>query len=150
MCMEIDRKDKVDLFSEKLSIQRLFQLVDTITAGESKCVGCGMCCGHRGELTLTDVEYLLIKDGSPHRDDGVFCRFLTEDNQCSVYENRPIECRLYNVIDREIFVDCSPNPRETKPIKYLAIRELVYRALFFISTTIKPMKEWFPEDKRCK
>ena len=56
-----------------------------------KCDKCGLCCSHVGESELyKDLD----------RGDGV-CKFL-DGNLCSIYEMRPLFCRVDESYD-EIF-----------------------------------------------
>ena len=64
------------------------------------CTKCGACCRHiAGVLPDFDLD-----------DDGI-CRYLTKDNLCRIYDNRPFICnvdRIYNdlfegSIDRKEF-----------------------------------------------
>jgi uncharacterized protein len=47
------------------------------------CTSCGLCCRH-----ISGLKELQAFD----RGDGV-CQFL-KDNQCSIYETRPLICRI--------------------------------------------------------
>ncbi len=72
---------------------------------------CGRCC-HETEmpLTLEDVERIeslgysrrdfAVKVGRIYRLRNVNgrCYFLSEDNKCRIYENRPLGCRIYPVV----------------------------------------------------
>lgn len=51
-----------------------------------KCSGCGACC-----MVAASV-------GLPDRGDGA-CVYLTEDNQCSIYEDRPLICRVDDLFE---------------------------------------------------
>lgn len=51
------------------------------------CNKCGSCCRN---LNLNDL-YKELHDG-----DGV-CRYLDENNECSIYETRPLLCRVDEV-----------------------------------------------------
>ena len=43
-----------------------------------ECIQCGMCC----------------KRYDPDKNTIVRCQYLKDDDQCSIYEDRPIACRL--------------------------------------------------------
>lgn len=87
------------------------------------CTGCGKCCKVDGDVWLAPEEVLPItqhlgltlpefrsnyikaeiipSDGNDSeswmclkRDEGA-CIFLGEDNKCSIYEHRPVQCRTY-------------------------------------------------------
>jgi len=70
------------------------------------CSGCGACCRRInkavGNLGIENIE----KDNElyfPYKwDDTGRCEMLTDDNRCSVYENRPLICnidKLLSLID---------------------------------------------------
>ena len=46
------------------------------------CSQCTACCKLAGEMGIM-----------PRRKDGA-CKYLTKDNQCSIYETRPLECNV--------------------------------------------------------
>lgn len=54
------------------------------------CTGCGACCRR---LHLSDPK-LLERSGLTHTD-GV-CEHLTDDNKCSIYEDRPEDCVIWS------------------------------------------------------
>ena len=63
------------------------------------CSHCGTCCSNDLPLAKSEIEsikqYVLEHNLSVSpRDDGS-CMFLTPQNECSIYEARPLICRLY-------------------------------------------------------
>jgi len=63
-----------------------------------KCSGCGLCCQHVNKAVeaLKDIELMEF----PYKwDEGGRCEMLTEDNGCSVYENRPLMCNVDKVAE---------------------------------------------------
>ncbi|MFH1770350.1 MAG: YkgJ family cysteine cluster protein [archaeon] len=52
-----------------------------------ECQQCGKCC--RGVIVSKRKSLSIIKDGSP------ICKFLSEDNLCTNYKERPFICRAY-------------------------------------------------------
>jgi len=81
-----------------------FALADT----KFQCTICGECCQLEVFLTNADIERIKLGVGaetsmlealgnrgtlSAHEDKAA-CRFLN-DNRCSIYESRPLQCRLY-------------------------------------------------------
>ncbi len=66
------------------------------------CTGCGLCCTRMGEvlktvypmafmnIALADFPYKVKEDGS--------CEMF-RDNQCMVYENRPLVCNIERMAD---------------------------------------------------
>ncbi len=57
--------------------------VTILDGKEFKCQQCGACCKH-----LNKIHMLSSYD----RGDGI-CKFLRNDNKCSIYNNRPLVCR---------------------------------------------------------
>lgn len=51
------------------------------------CLQCGKCCWGPGTVELSPGQVLHIKTKQP-------CYFL-KDNKCSIYKNRPEQCRTY-------------------------------------------------------
>jgi len=78
-------------------------------------LNCGVCknhcCGQSGvnapivlpsEIKNYKKEDIFVKDGVTYikrKEDGL-CKFLNENKQCTIYEKRPLECRLYPWIMR--------------------------------------------------
>lgn len=66
-----------------------------------KCSNCGKCCGSLLPLTDKDLKrlkYLIKKDKlKPFRikTQDMSCPFLTLDNKCAIYKNRPVICQTY-------------------------------------------------------
>jgi Fe-S-cluster containining protein len=50
---------------------------------KNKCSKCGLCCKHAGQVT-----------GFPEETDEKGCCVHLKDNKCSIYENRPLICRV--------------------------------------------------------
>ena len=51
------------------------------------CTKCGVCCRHIAKI-LPDYD----------RGDGV-CKYLTKDNLCRIYDNRPFICNIDKIYD---------------------------------------------------
>jgi len=82
---------------------------------------CGKCCYNTEmPLTMEDIARIeslgysrndfAIKIGSIYRLRNVEgkCYFLSEDNRCKIYENRPLGCRIYPVVfdlERGVILD---------------------------------------------
>ncbi|MGR5347163.1 YkgJ family cysteine cluster protein [Vibrio mediterranei] len=93
--------------------QRFYSLLDIYTSHElapfSCCArGCGQCCHVPVSVSLPEAMYLshhlnrelnLHPTQKHHEYDGTPCPFLGEDGACSVYEARPIACRLFYAVD---------------------------------------------------
>lgn len=84
------------------------------------CLSCANCCKTTGPLfTQKDIErlasvfrlkpqqfiekYLRIDEDNDYVLQSVPCPFLSSDNYCMVYENRPKACREYPHTDRKKF-----------------------------------------------
>jgi Fe-S-cluster containining protein len=74
------------------------------------CTGCGICCQRAGRAVVIARE--LISRGEtnvyvqevaafPHDFDNTGrCSMLTQDNKCSVYDNRPLICDIKRVWEK--------------------------------------------------
>ena len=70
-----------------------------------ECSKCGSCCSTLLPLKSSEIALLrrLIKQRhiKPHEQPKVFvgvdltCPFLTDDNECSIYSDRPFICRVF-------------------------------------------------------
>ena len=70
-----------------------------------KCSKCGGCCSCMLPLKPEEIRFMknLIKEKNlkPHTQPVVVraidltCPFLTDDNKCSIYDNRPYICRIF-------------------------------------------------------
>ncbi len=63
------------------------------------CHGCGACCMMVGDLLKSDdnvnPEYLTLLKAFPYKaDKNGWCEKMDEDLKCSVYEERPLLCRI--------------------------------------------------------
>ncbi len=76
-----------------------------------KCDKCGICCSH-----LSKCELYSNLD----RGDGV-CKYL-KNNLCSIYENRPLICRIDK--SYEIFFDTKMTRQEFYELNYKGCMEL--------------------------
>lgn len=61
------------------------------------CTKCGECCRHVGN----------IPSMRKYADDSGACKFLGEDNLCTIYERRPTICNVAKVYE-EFFKDTVP------------------------------------------
>lgn len=55
---------------------------------KTKCDGCGAACCKRVDIDTHEV----------HR-----CQYLTDDDQCSIYDRRPIACQLDDAFYSDAF-----------------------------------------------
>ena len=91
-------KDSLTLYKELLNtIDSHFEKVKQLQKDEMRCVkGCSSCCIN--DLTVCSVEAYYMKKAISNKKfnasyaDENNCIFLI-DNECSIYEHRPIVCR---------------------------------------------------------
>ena len=83
--------------------------IDTITKFLSPhfpCkIGCSACCYYDVLITTFEAEYIMLKTNRQiNREDNYtknnnsICPFL-KDSVCSIYEQRPMICRMYHTLD---------------------------------------------------
>lgn len=60
-----------------------------------KCLLCGGCCG---PIIFSKWEWSQIKDKRTAKGLNYPCPYLTKNNKCEIYEDRPIICRLFGTI----------------------------------------------------
>jgi uncharacterized protein len=78
--------------------RKLDELYATLPTVECK----GLCHGACGVVTMSREEWKRICDRlghAPKGDETLRCPMLDADNRCSVYDIRPLICRLYGVAD---------------------------------------------------
>lgn len=101
-------------------------------AKEWKCKsGCSQCCGivpidrwickiHEGKQQRKVVEIIGDKNGEvyPFTEDGK-CVFLTPDNRCAIYDDRPDVCRQYGQCDELPcpYIKKNGNPRSPAQVR---------------------------------
>lgn len=108
------------------------------------CLTCGNCCRTLGPRILeSDIDklakhfrtkpakiiadYLHIDEDNDYVFQHMPCPFLSDDNYCMVYENRPKACREYPHTDRRKFVQILNETfrnRETCPVVYQISEQL--------------------------
>lgn len=128
--MSLDRRNNVEVMREGISLSRLFVLLDALEKELSVngCTMCGNCCHFDPPMTITDEEYERLSHHEHKNNESGTCPYL-DGAKCSVYEDRPIECRLHNVFDSRVYDECDSRETAVMPDWALAIRELVYCAL---------------------
>ncbi len=65
---------------------------------KGKCVKCGECCSNFLPLSNSEIERLrayIAEHRIPLRDHEPDCPFLSPEKRCTVYEMRPLICRVY-------------------------------------------------------
>ncbi len=70
----------------------------TLTQNNVCALGCGGCCNGNTPVTYIEAKYIESKTGkqlSVSKDEkkGDSCLFLTEKNECSIHQFRPLSCR---------------------------------------------------------
>lgn len=94
---------------------------------DSKCQkGCAHCCYHKIEATKSEIEAIKIQTPTKKLE-AVACPLLGKDNLCSVYEVRPIICRLTNVLSKP--QNCKSNSNES--IEHLPLTKACIWALAY-------------------
>ena len=73
------------------------------TSRDYPCTSCGLCCKQLGKVLQygsPNPKIQALIDTFPYKpnEDGV-CPQLNSDNQCSVYETRPILCNIALIAD---------------------------------------------------
>ena len=58
-----------------------------------KCLRCGACCKLVGLSIIPEIAALAKKDSDE-------CKYLSSDNLCSIYETRPLYCRVDECYDQ--------------------------------------------------
>ncbi len=116
--------------------QQVFEQID--------CLKCGLCCRTLGpRLTDTDIQrlakaikqkpsqvtqnYLQIDEDNDYVFKTMPCPFLSDDNFCRIYSERPKACREYPHTDRRRFVqilDLTLKNTLTCPAVYLVTEKL--------------------------
>lgn len=84
--------------------------IDTLARPAACSAGCSHCCQAGGPLITVAELHEIVKQRNTvtiYGDDA--CPFL-EDNQCSIYEHRPLACRAYrsNCVDACIAAGRNP------------------------------------------
>jgi Fe-S-cluster containining protein len=101
-------------------LEKAFELVDSKFLKEDvSCKkGCSYCCYCIPKVSLTEIKFIIDKYGFPdvelikEMEKNGKCIYLIND-ECSIYDARPILCRGYGVFSHPKF--CSINSKE-RPI----------------------------------
>jgi uncharacterized protein len=141
-----------DRLSEEEVDQKVFEIARRVWL-KVDCLRCANCCKETGTF-VTQAEaqrlatrlglpveefqrkYLAVAEEADSTDDGEPlpwqirgqpCPFLSPDNRCSVYEDRPAECRGYPYLDSPDFTSrtiCMIERTFTCPAVYMVMEEL--------------------------
>ena len=90
-----------------------------------ECTGCAGCCTNKN-ISQFNLEHWGLKKGK-----NGSCEFLEEDNKCSIYDDRPLICKIEEMFDRKDEI------RQPEPLMYA-----------FLSS-FKSKKEYFKFADRC-
>jgi Fe-S-cluster containining protein len=86
-------------------VRRLKEMYDEIPAFQCR-KGCFDCCG---PVPFAKEEWLRVRDKRPTT--GFTCAYASDDG-CAIYQNRPLMCRLFGAVDRDILLcphGCRPH-----------------------------------------
>lgn len=128
-----------DIMGEKSTVERLYALVEQATSEMQKpdCHLCwGFCCTRPPTPTVKEMAYLMRQEPKFRRAEGdEFCIFFDGSTTrkglgCTVYEHRPLECRLYHVVDLQVRGGPTPCPPHVNG-EFLGRVPAVLRHLFF-------------------
>lgn len=131
------RLSKREISQTPLTVPELYALTEEVLAELPKapCAArnCNGCCW--SPPSITDAEFAHIQNNIRIQDikpaSEPWCRFYEEaTGRCKIYSVRPLECRLYAVLDSHQFMHCAP-AAQPQPLPAWAplLRELLYRTL---------------------
>lgn len=145
----------------RLRLRKLYQVADEMmshTAGFVACKrGCNHCCHIPLLITPMEADLIAADTGvrrrvprtasaaeaaEPFEGYTKPCTFLV-DGECSIYEQRPLACRVhYNVDDDDML--CRLDGPVPLPVPYLDVTP--FRAAYLVITGIKlaDIREFFP------
>ena len=89
---------------------------------EFLCSGCGACCRKVGVINKAKLPFPNL----PDRGDGV-CANLNKDNSCSVYENRPLICKVKD-LGKHLKQDVDGNLKQWYVSNTLSCHKLINEA----------------------
>lgn len=147
----IDTHDEYKLPDNFLT--EFYELVEAITDNSQspKCLGnCKAECCHNAGCTREEFEYLKphITSVNNYGDDKCYLSD-PETGKCTVYKYRPLECRVFDVIDKVIMTNCPCEQEVVLGDKYTAIREALYRYLYTAipnEIEFKPLIEFIKQE----
>lgn len=99
-----------------------------------KCSKCGACCSNLLPLTKVEIKRLkrLVKRKNlkPHRHNvanaiyDMTCPFLTSDHKCSIYDERPVICKIFLCSKQSMSINELKGMWNAKPTN---IREEIFK-----------------------
>src|SRR3954465_8601297 len=133
--------------TNRKAIERLEALYAKLPRVECK----GLCFVACGPVPMTQLEADRIRSATPKRrppmmHEDITCVYLTSKRRCSVYDARPLMCRVWGVIKSlSCMHGCIPE-RWLTPSEFLAIAQELERigGDLFVTTTegLKPHKSY--------
>ncbi len=98
--------------SSDTPLEKLSRIYDYLTEFSlfaqtfSKCSkGCSACCAYGVSITTFEAKYISLKTGIEYSRETVFakndnadCPFLGDSGECSIYNCRPIICRMVHTL----------------------------------------------------
>lgn len=148
--------------SPRSKLRRVYVLIDEIAQARSNLVACGKGCADccRMNITITKLEAAQLSKASGRRaadvvrskghpiDEffGVACPFLV-DEECSVYEDRPLPCRQHASYYTTNWA-CKPENLEIQVVPMVSFSGLD-EALLMVSaekgqTIVADIRDFFP------
>jgi hypothetical protein len=115
-------------------LRELADIVAAAAAPLAACrAGCAQCCYLPVAISRVEADFIAEQTGTPaapversvplrSRGPGHPCPFL-EGDQCSIYANRPIACRLHFNLDVDALL-CTQLPGRSPPAPLLDVRNL--------------------------
>jgi len=119
--------------------------------------GCSHCCRIDVSITSIEAQYIYKNTGIALHPGSSFsgghsksknpCTFLDGNNICTIYENRPLTCRIYYVADSPIF--CQDTNFSHVEYRNNMLIEL-FRMIFFINDNhaIRDIRDFFPKHNK--
>ncbi len=98
------------LYLEGLDSEKTDRIVHRLNieiAGQIDCVKCGNCCMNLRPVVDVQVLKLFVKDEDMEEYKyswGFPCKNI-DDKKCTIYQDRPEECRLYPYLDTDNFIE---------------------------------------------
>lgn len=147
--------------SARSKYRRLVRLVDRVSdaiAPSAACArGCSHCCHRSVGVSAHEAELISEFTGRPIRnmertavpmtvaEDAPRepCPFL-RDNACSIYEHRPVACRInFNISDDAFFCDPSTAPEGSQPPQMRLDALLMAYAMVFLKQPLADIRSFF-------